>query len=96
MSDRILNATQPNNYLHLQQKIAIFPRMFDKFLEMSDERFPGMFGDITQNTTLPLIPHVPPIPFLVPVFLVLYIAIPKRLMKTSFHKMFSSFHKMFS
>ena len=62
MFDRILNATLPSNDLPLHQKLATFP---------------GMFGDIPSNITISPVPRVPRIPFPVPVFLVLYIALKK-------------------
>ena len=56
MFDRILNATLPNNYLPLHQKLTTFPGMFDdipqNFWWHSPEylaTFPGMFGDILRN-----------------------------------------------
>ena len=56
MFDRILNATLPNNYLPLHEKLASFPGMFGDIprnvwghsLECLT-RFPGIFGDIPRN-----------------------------------------------
>ena len=56
MFDRILNATLPNNYLPLHQKLTTFPRMFDdipqNFWWHSPEyltTFPRIFRDIPGN-----------------------------------------------
>ena len=89
MFDRILNATLPNNYLPLHQKLTTFPGIFDDIpqdiwrhcLECL-ATLPGIFGNIPQNVwrhspeyNIPHIPRVPRIPFPVPVFLVLYVAL---------------------
>ena len=92
MFDRIVNVTQPNNYVPLHQKLATSPGMFGdiarNFWWHSPEyleTLPGMFGDIPRNAwrhspedNIPPIPRVPRIPFPVPIFLVLYIAFWKR------------------
>ena len=56
MFDRIVNATLANNSLHLHQKLATFPGMFEDIpqnvLGDSLDRlvtFLGMFGDILLN-----------------------------------------------
>ena len=56
MFDRILNATLPNDYLPLHQKLTTFPKIFEDIprnvWRHSPEilmTLPGMFGDIPQN-----------------------------------------------
>ena len=84
----MFNDISRNVWRHFPECLRTFPRMFEEisrniwrhFPECL-RTFPRMFGDIPRNVwrhtpeyNISPIPRVPRIPFLVPVFLVLYIA----------------------